>query len=228
MAARARKSFNEQLWNEKADCLYDGVNGEDRDASIRPNQIFAISLTHSMVSKSQAKRILRVVERELLTPRGLRTLSPADPRYIGRYEGDPRSRDGAYHQGTVWPWLMGPYITAYVRTFGDETGQQFAPEWLSDFETHLTEACLGQVSEIFDGDAPHTARGCVAQVWSVVELLRAEAEVVYEKKVLDTPPAPKYLNSVLQTRDFEGVRRRQVQRKRSVRCACERGDCCPK
>lgn len=182
MAARARKSFNEQFWNEKADCLYDVVNGEDRDASIRPNQIFAISLTHSIVSKSRGKRILRVVERELLTPRGLRTLSPTDPRYIGRYEGGPRSRDGAYHQGTVWPWLMCPYITAYVRTFGETTGRKFAAEWLSNFEIHLTEACLGQVSEIFDGDAPHTARGCIAQAWSVAELLRAAAEIVYQKE----------------------------------------------
>jgi len=180
MAARACKSFNEQFWNEKADCLYDVVNGEDRDASIRPNQIFAISLTNSMLSKSRAKSILRIVERELLTPRGLRTLSPMDPRYIGRYEGDPRSRDGAYHQGTVWPWLMGPYITAYVRTFGETTGRKFAAEWLSNFEIHLTEACLDQVSEIFDGDAPYTARGCVAQAWSIAELLRTAAETLYK------------------------------------------------
>ena len=135
-----------------------------------------------MVSKSRGKRILRVVERELLTPRGLRTLSPTDPRYIGRYDGDPRSRDGAYHQGTVWPWLMGPYITAYVRTFGEKIGQEFATEWLSNFEIHLTEACLRQVSEIFDGDAPHTARGCIAQAWSVAELLRAAGEIVYQKE----------------------------------------------
>ncbi|HEU4639920.1 MAG TPA: amylo-alpha-1,6-glucosidase, partial [Candidatus Binatia bacterium] len=182
MAARARKSFNEQFWNDKADCLYDVVNGEDRDASIRPNQIFAISLTNSMISKSRGKRILRVVERDLLTPRGLRTLSPTDPRYIGRYEGDPRSRDGAYHQGTVWPWLMGPYITAYVRTFGEATGHEFATEWFSKFEDHLTESCLGHVSEIFDGDSPHTVRGCIAQAWSVAELLRAAAEIVYRKE----------------------------------------------
>ena len=181
MAARARKSFNEQFWNEKADRFYDVINGEDRDASIRLNQIFAISLTHSMVSKSRAKHILRIVERELLTPRGLRTLSPTYPRYVGRYEGDPRGRDGAYHQGTVWPWLMGPYITAYVRIFGEKIGQEFATEWLSNFEIHLTEACLGQVSEIFDDDAPHTPRGCIAQAWSIAKLLRTAAETVYKK-----------------------------------------------
>jgi predicted glycogen debranching enzyme len=179
MAASARKSFNEQFWNEQTGCLYDVVNGDERDASIRPNQVFAISLTNSMVSKVQAKSILRVVERELLTPRGLRTLSPTDSRYIGRYEGDSRSRDGSYHQGTVWPWLMGSYITAYAKTFGERAGRKFANDWLKNFDDHLREACLGQVSEIFDGDSPHTPRGCVAQAWSVAELLRAAVENVY-------------------------------------------------
>ncbi len=125
---------------------------------------------------------LCVVERELLTPRGLRTLSPNDSKYIGHYEGDPRRRDGAYHQGTVWPWLMGPYITAYVKTFGEETGREFAVEWLTNFEEHLAEACLGQVSEIFDGDPPHTPRGCIAQAWSVAELLRAAVDSVYSTR----------------------------------------------
>ena len=176
MADKARASFNALFWNEQCGCLYDVVNGEDRDASIRPNQVIAISLAHTMLSNDRAASVLRVVERELLTPRGLRTLSPGDANYIGRYEGGPRSRDGAYHQGTVWPWLMGPFITAYVRTFGRETGRAFAKRWLENFEEHLREACLGQVSEIFDGDAPHTPRGCVAQAWSVAELLRAVVE----------------------------------------------------
>ena len=178
MAAGARKSFNELFWNEQTGCLYDVVNGDERDASIRPNQVLAISLTNSLVSRARAKNILRVVERELLTPRGLRTLSPNDSRYVGRYEGDTRSRDGAYHQGTVWPWLMGSYITAYVKTFGQKAGRKFATEWLNNFEDHLTEACLRQVSEIFDGDSPHTPRGCVAQAWSIAELLRASLERV--------------------------------------------------
>lgn len=173
MATRARRSFNELFWNEAAGCLYDVVNSDERNASIRPNQVLAVSLSHSMVPKARARSILRVVERELLTPRGLRTLSPSDCRYVGRYEGDPRSRDGSYHQGTVWPWLMGPYITAHVKTFGENAGRRFATEWLKNFEDHLTEACLGQVSEIFDGDSPHTPRGCVAQAWCVAELLRA-------------------------------------------------------
>jgi predicted glycogen debranching enzyme len=176
MADKALASFNGVFWNEQTGCLYDVVNGEDRDASIRPNQVIAISLTNTMLSKERAVSVLRVIERELLTPRGLRTLSPTDPDYIGRYEGGPATRDGAYHQGTVWPWLMGPYITAYTRTFGKKAGRQFAALWLENFQEHLHEACLGQVSEIFDGDAPHAPRGCVAQAWSVAELLRAIIE----------------------------------------------------
>ena len=176
MADKARASFNKLFWNEQAECLYDVVNGETQDASIRPNQVIAISLTNTMVERDRAASILSVVERELLTPCGLRTLSPSDPNYIGRYEGAPAARDGAYQQGTVWPWLMGPYITASVKTFGRDAGQRLAATWLKNFQPHLYEACLGQVSEIFDGDAPHTPRGCVAQAWSVAELLRAIVE----------------------------------------------------
>jgi len=176
MADKARASFNALFWNEQTGCLYDVVNGEIRDASIRPNQVIALSLTNTMVAKDRAVSILSVVERELLTPRGLRTLSPSDPNYIGRYEGAPGTRDGAYHQGTVWPWLMGPFITASVKTLGREAGRRLAVTWLENFQQHFNEACLGQVSEIFDGDAPHTPRGCVAQAWSVAELLRAVVE----------------------------------------------------
>jgi predicted glycogen debranching enzyme len=183
MADKALATFNAIFWNEQRGCLYDVVNGETRDASIRPNQVIAISLTNTMLSKERAVSVLRVVERELLTPRGLRTLSPADPNYIGRYEGGPASRDGAYHQGTVWPWLIGPYITAYTRTFGKQAGHKFTSAWFDNFQEHLHEACLGQVSEIFDGDAPHTPRGCVAQAWSVAELLRAMTEDVSQGQI---------------------------------------------
>jgi len=176
MADKARASFNKVFWNEQAGCLYDVIDGEIRDASIRPNQVIAISLTNTMVSKERATSILGVIESELLTPRGLRTLSRSDSNYVGRYEGGPGSRDGAYHQGTVWPWLMGPYITAYVKTFGRKAGRRFAATWLENFQQHLEEAGLGQVSEIFDGDAPHLPRGCVAQAWSVAELVRAIVE----------------------------------------------------
>lgn len=182
MAQQACDSFNKMFWNTERGCLYDVIDGESFDDSIRPNQVIALSLTNSMVSTERARSILAVVEHELLTPRGLRTLSPNDPKYIGKYEGDPHSRDGAYHQGTVWPWLMGPYITAYGKTFG-ETGRAFAKMWFAEFQEHLGEACLGQVSEIFDGDSPHRPRGCVAQAWSVSELLRAAAEVFEEREL---------------------------------------------
>ena len=180
LAENTRSSFNRQFWNDELKCLFDVVDGEMRDSSIRPNQIFAVSLTNSMVTQERAESILQVVERELLTPRGLRSLSPNDSRYIARYEGDPRSRDGAYHQGTVWPWLMGAYLSAYVKTFGPDRGRKFGSEWLENFAPHLQEACVGQVSEIFDAEAPHAPKGCVAQAWSVAELLRAAVEDVYQ------------------------------------------------
>jgi predicted glycogen debranching enzyme len=177
MASRARESFNREFWNEARGCLYDVVAGVIKDGSVRPNQVLAISLTHPVLDESRWQPVMDVVTRELLTPFGLRTLSPFDPSYEGRYEGDLRARDHAYHQGTVWPWLLGPYITAYVRTRGR------SPEVLAHcrrlfepFRSHLKDAGLGSISEIFDGDPPHNPRGCIAQAWSVAELLRALAE----------------------------------------------------
>ena len=196
MADKVLASFNEKFWNEEMGCLFDVVNGETRDASIRPNQVIAISLTNSMLAKDRATSAMRVVERELLTPRGLRTLSPNDPNYFGRYEGDSRQRDGSYHQGTVWPWLMGPYITAYIKTFGKKAGQKFAAAWLEQFQEHLHEACLGEVSEIFDGDAPHAPRGCVAQAWSVSELLRVATQEVYDQRLTTRAAAAKLGSSL--------------------------------
>lgn len=182
MASLAMHSFNRLFWNEEVGCLYDVVDADARDASIRPNQIFAVSLPHTMLSMQKAKRVVHVVERDLLTPYGLRSLAPFDPQYRGRYEGDQRSRDEAYHQGTVWPWLMGPFITAYVKVHGrTHKAQQQAAAWLLPFRAHLAEAGLGQVSEIFDGDPPHRPRGCIAQAWSVAELLRAAVEDVHER-----------------------------------------------
>jgi glycogen debranching enzyme len=175
IADRAAENFIPQFWNEQAGCLYDVVDGDRKDASLRPNQAIALSLGYTMVPAEKAKAILAVVERELLTPYGLRTLSPSDPRYCARYEGDQMRRDSAYHQGTVWPWLLGPFITAYVKTHGPASREK-ARGWLSHFESHLSEAGLGSVSEIFDGDAPHTPRGCIAQAWSVAELLRVSRE----------------------------------------------------
>ena len=180
LAARARDSFRRQFWNEEAGCLFDVVSGDFRDPAIRPNQILAVSLPHSMLPGGKARQVVDVVQRELLTPLGLRSLSPADPHYRARYEGGVWERDSAYHQGTVWPWLMGPFITAYVRVHRrTEQARTQAALWLADFAKHLSTAGLGQISEIADGEAPHQPRGCVAQAWSVAELLRAAVEDVY-------------------------------------------------
>ena len=178
MAARARDSFNKQFWNEELGCLFDVVDGETRDASIRPNQIFAVSLRHGMLPAEKARRVVETVERELLTPYGLRSLAPSDPNYRGRYEGDATSRDGAYHQGTVWAWLIGPFMTAYLKAFGDASEvREKISDLLMPFQQHLSEAGLNQVSEIFDGDPPHNPAGCIAQAWSVAELLRVLTEL---------------------------------------------------
>lgn len=177
MAANARTSFNKRFWNEAAGCLFDVIEGEGADASIRPNQVLAISLVHSVLDSKRAKKVLQVVERELLTPVGLRSLAPSDPKYVGRYRGGPLERDGSYHQGTVWAWMTGPFISAYVKTYGrNEKTQRQVCAWLSGFQNHLREAGVGQISEIFDGDPPHTPNGCIAQAWSVAELLRAIVE----------------------------------------------------
>ncbi len=161
LADRAQRNFAELFWNVAQGCLYDLVDGGMRDASIRPNQIFAVSLFHKML------------ERNLLTPYGLRSLAPGDPQYHGRYEGNPFSRDGAYHQGTVWPWLMGPFITAYLEVNGrSAAARKRAGGWLAEFRNWIENEGLGQIPEIFDGDPPQRSVGCIAQAWSVAELLR--------------------------------------------------------
>jgi glycogen debranching enzyme len=133
-----------------------------------------------MLNPAHANRVLDVVQEHLLTPFGLRTLAPSDPQYRGRYTGDQASRDGAYHQGTVWPWLMGPFLTAYIKVHGrSEPARRQAESWLSAFKDRLSDSGLGQVSEIFEGDEPHRPVGCIAQAWSVAELLRATVEDVY-------------------------------------------------
>jgi predicted glycogen debranching enzyme len=171
---RIQQNFLPLFWNEQAQCLFDVVNGSDKDASIRPNQLFAMSLTYPLIVGDQAAQVLDRVTRELLTPYGLRTLTPADPAYQGHYGGDQRSRDPAYHQGTVWPWLIGPYIDAYLRVHGGTVeAKQHCRGLLEPLLASLDEAGLGQVSEIYDGDAPHHPQGCIAQAWSVAELLRA-------------------------------------------------------
>ena len=171
-------TFNRIFWNEKAGCLYDVVNGTS-DESIRPNQIFAVSLHHSMLTPERAKAVVNVVEEELLTPYGLRTLSPKDPMYISHYTGGPVQRDSAYHQGTVWPWLLGPFISAYLKVSNHSAeARSRVAEMLSPLRGHLSQAGLGQISEVFDGDPPYVPGGCFAQAWSVAELLRAITEGV--------------------------------------------------
>ena len=178
-ADRARASFATQFWNAAENCLFDVVDVDQRDGAIRPNQIFAVSLHHSMLDGWQSRSVVDVVERELWTPQGLRSLSPRDSRYKGRYEGGVWERDSAYHQGTVWPWLMGPFISAYVKVNGRSAeARQQAEQWLRGFRDHMTTMGLGQVAEIADGDEPHPLRGCMAQAWSVAELLRAAVEDV--------------------------------------------------
>jgi predicted glycogen debranching enzyme len=169
LASRARESFNRRFWFREGGHLYDVVDGEEGDdASLRPNQVFAIALRFPVLDASRWAPVLDVVRRRLLTPLGLRTLDPAHPEYHPRYEGDLRARDAAYHQGLVWAWLIGHFIDAWRRVHPGE-----GRELLDGFATHLTEAGIGTISEIFDAEAPHLARGCIAQAWSVAEVLRA-------------------------------------------------------
>ncbi len=171
-ADRAGDSFNRRFWNPAAHCLYDVVDGEGGDdASIRPNQVLAISLPHAVLQRDRWESVMEVVEHELLTPRGLRSLSPQSKDYKPKYSGDLRSRDAAYHQGTVWAWLIGPFIDAWLKIHPNDHAR--ARLFLQGFVPHLGEACVGSISEIFDAEAPFAARGCIAQAWSVAEVLRA-------------------------------------------------------
>ena len=174
-------SFARRFWNGEAGCLHDVVDADHEpgkvDASMRPNQIFAVGgLPFALVEGERARSIVDAVEAKLWTPLGLRSLSPEDSSYRGRYEGGPRERDGAYHQGTVWPFLAGAFVDAWLKVHGgtDTARQEARAKFLSPLREHLDEAGLGHVSEIADGDAPHTPRGCPFQAWSVGELLRIE------------------------------------------------------
>ena len=176
MAERVKDSFLELFWNEKCSYLNDCVLPDGSvDATLRPNQIFAVSLPFSPLPTQQAKCIVDVVQRELLTPYGLRTLNVKDSRYKGTYIGPQRQRDEAYHQGTVWPYLMGPFVEAYLKVNEfSPTSKKEAAKFIEPLLHHLTEnGCLGQICEIFDGDAPQKPKGCFAQAWSVAELIRA-------------------------------------------------------
>ncbi len=173
MAEKAKKSFNKLFWNKTDECLFDVIDGDAKDAAIRPNQIFTVSLPYSMLSAAKARKVVDKVEAELLTPVGLRSLSPNDPQYVPVYIGSPLDRDAGYHQGTVWGWLIGPFVDAYRKVHSaDAKCNKQVDEIIAGFRKHMTDAMAGQVSEIFDADPPHAPRGCAAQAWSVAELLR--------------------------------------------------------
>jgi len=179
LAGLVKKSFKEVFWNEDGKCLYDVVNNGIADESVRPNQIFAISLTYPVIEGREAELVVEKVWKELYTAYGLRSLSPSSPMYKGRYAGGVYERDSAYHQGTVWAWLIGHFVTAFARTFGRrEEYKKITASFIDPFRDHMMNACLGNISEIFDADEPLTPRGCFAQAWSVAEVLRAYVENV--------------------------------------------------
>jgi predicted glycogen debranching enzyme len=169
LAKRAQTGFA-RFWNADRNCCFDVLDGPNgNDAAIRPNQLFAVSLTESALTPEEQRGVVDVCTRRLLTSHGLRSLAPDDPQYKGHYGGTQFERDSSYHQGTVWAWLLGPYVLAHLRVYGDPDQAMRIIEPISD---HLRVHGLGTVSEIFDGDAPFHPRGCIAQAWSVAEILR--------------------------------------------------------
>jgi predicted glycogen debranching enzyme len=181
LADQAQQSFGERFWNAEARCLYDVVDVDHvrgrTDGSLRPNQVLAVGgLPFALLAGAPAAAVVAKVESELLTPMGLRTLARSDPAYVGHYQGAPAARDGAYHQGTVWPWLIGPFVDAWLRVNGDTTVQRrhIRERCLAPLLAHReTAGGIGHVSEIADGDEPHAPRGCPFQAWSLGELIRA-------------------------------------------------------
>jgi predicted glycogen debranching enzyme len=183
-AARVRAAFNQRFWHEEGRYLYDVVDGPGHgsDPSLRPNQLLAISLPHAVLETERWRPVVDVVGERLLTPVGLRSLAPGSPGYQRNYHGDLRTRDAAYHQGTVWSWLIGPWVDALLRAYPDARPR--ARGDLRGLCEHLTSGCLGQVAEVFDAEPPYTSRGCLAQAWGVAELLRAL------DRVSESPRAP--------------------------------------
>jgi predicted glycogen debranching enzyme len=170
-AEQVNQSFNKRFWNEAGGYLYDVIDGEQgNDPKFRPNQLLAISLEHPVLESARWKSIVDQCTERLLTPVGLRSLAPGDPEYKPTYDGDLRARDAAYHQGTVWAWLIGPFVDAWLRVHPGQ--EREARSFLVGFRSHMNEACVGSISEIFDAEAPYYPRGCIAQAWSVAEVLR--------------------------------------------------------
>jgi predicted glycogen debranching enzyme len=171
-ATRVRESFNRRFWYEKGGYLYDVVDAEGGgdDPSCRPNQVFAIALDSPVLDRGRWEPVMKVVEDRLLTRVGLRSLAPGSPEYKAKYYGDLRARDAAYHQGTVWAWLIGPFVDAWLKLHPGECAA--ARKFLAGFEPHMNQQCIGSISEVFDAEEPYTPRGCIAQAWSVAEVLR--------------------------------------------------------
>jgi predicted glycogen debranching enzyme len=169
LAEKARAGFA-RFWNEDLGYCYDVLDGpEGNDPSLRPNQLFAVSLPHSPLPEERRKAVVDACARHLLTSHGLRSLDPRHPDYKGHHGGDRRTRDAAYHQGTVWGWLIGPFVSAHLRVYHDPAlARSFLWPLIQELDAH----CVGSLSEIFDGDPPHTPRGCIAQAWTVAEVLR--------------------------------------------------------
>jgi predicted glycogen debranching enzyme len=172
IATRAYASFNRRFWYEEGGYLYDVVDAEGGgdDSQCRPNQVIAISVDHPVLDESRWPAVMNVAKERLLTPVGLRSLAPGSPDFKSKYYGDLRSRDAAYHQGTVWAWLIGPYVDAWLKLHPEDKSE--ARKFLSGFEPHLNQQCIGSISEVFDAEPPYTPRGCIAQAWSVAEVLR--------------------------------------------------------
>jgi predicted glycogen debranching enzyme len=193
IAEKAKKSFVEKFWNAEKNCLFDVVNEHGKDSSMRPNQVFAVALDFEMLDEAKKERIVDAVHGELLTPLGLQTLAKSDPRYAGVYGGERGKRDRAYHNGTVWPWLSGPFTTAFLKVKGNsEFRREFAMKYFLSplFGKLVSGVGLGVLGEVFDGDPPHAPEGCIAQAWSIAEPLRAYTEDItqirpeHEKEVL--------------------------------------------
>jgi predicted glycogen debranching enzyme len=181
----ARAAFEARFWNEATGYLHDVVDVDHQsgrvDAALRPNQIFAVGgLPVCLVSPERARRVLDAVEAQLWTPLGLRSLSPSDPAYAGHYAGGVWQRDTCYHQGTVWPWLMGPFVEAWVKSRGGTSNAKLEAEarFVAPLRAHLNQAGIGHVSEIADAEPPYTPRGCPFQAWSVSELVRLTRQVL--------------------------------------------------
>ncbi len=167
-------SFLTAFWNKERNCLFDLVAGDSRDARVRPNQLFALSLPYPLLEPEDGRRVIDIVREKLLTPVGLRTLEPGDSAYRPRFEGPMAERDATYHQGTVWPWLIGPFVSAYLYSFGETPEPiRFCRELLNGFEQELLACCVGSLTEVYDAESPHHPGGCPAQLWSVAQLVMA-------------------------------------------------------